>query len=45
LKVTGQLLTRWLCLDTGDEFCVIDEVVEEGVPVFGGDARVPEHVF
>jgi hypothetical protein len=23
-----------------DEFCVFDEVVEEGVPNFGGDARV-----
>ncbi len=32
-------------LDAGDEFRVIDKVVEERVPGFGGDARVPEHVF
>lgn len=43
--VTGRLLPQGLRLDAGDEFCVIDEVVEEGVPGFGVDARVPEHVF
>jgi hypothetical protein len=45
LNVTGRLLPRGLCLDAGDEFCVIDKVVEECVPGRGRDARVPEHVF
>ncbi|SDX95147.1 hypothetical protein SAMN04488238_1516, partial [Roseicitreum antarcticum] len=30
--VTGRLLPRWFCPDAGDEFLVMDEVVEEFMP-------------
>lgn len=43
--VTGRLLPRRLCLYAGDEFRVIDKVVEERVLGFGGNARILEHVF
>ena len=42
--VTGRLLPRGLCLDAGDEFCVVDEVVEEFVPGSGAYAGIPDHV-
>ena len=32
-------------LDARDEFCVVNEVVEEAVPGFGRNTRVPEHVL
>ncbi len=43
--VTGRLLQRRLGLDAGDEVFVVDKVVEERMPGFGGDAGVPEYFF
>ena len=42
--VTGRLLPQWLGLDAGEEFCVVEDVVEEFVPGFGGNSGIPEHV-
>ena len=45
IPATCRFLLRLLGLDAGDEFCVIDKVIEEGVLGFGCDAGVPGHVF
>lgn len=39
------MLPRRLGLDAGDDIYVIDKVAEKGIPGFGSNARVPEHVF
>ena len=44
LTVTARLLPRWLSLEAGGEFGVIDEVIEEFVPGLDRAARISEHV-
>lgn len=43
--VTARLLPQRFCFDTSNEFLVVDETVEEVVPVIGRSASVGEHLL